>query len=99
MVLSRKDFDSLQYANYPTWVKLSSGSRLVKDGARNIHSIHVGENTNRNVLTFNSHRAAMERGAYSITTHDPVLIVIEGSGLAHTECAEPSQIRERSLVF
>lgn len=47
--LSKKELGILKYANYPTWVNLSVGTRLIADGAKNIDIIQVAENTNTNV--------------------------------------------------
>jgi hypothetical protein len=49
IALTRDDLGAVMYANYPTWVWLSGGSRLVRDGAANVDAIQVPENANENI--------------------------------------------------
>ena len=49
VALEPPDWDAVKYANYPTWVTLSGGTRIVADGARNIDSVAVAEDANRNI--------------------------------------------------
>jgi hypothetical protein len=39
----------LKYANFPTWITLSEGSRSVVDGAKNIERIQTDENASDNI--------------------------------------------------
>jgi hypothetical protein len=47
--LEAADWNNVKYANHPTWVSLSGGTRIVADGARNIDSVVVAEDANRNI--------------------------------------------------
>lgn len=51
MSLSKKELGILKYANFPTWTKLSAGTRRVADGAKNINIIQVSENANVKINT------------------------------------------------
>lgn len=42
--IDRRELKHLKYANHQAWVTLSNGTRLVRDGARNIDHIQVAEN-------------------------------------------------------
>jgi hypothetical protein len=64
------ELGKMKYANYPAWIMLSHGSRLVGDGASNLETIEAPENVNSNI------RAVAQR----IKNGDrfPELIVVEG---------------------
>ena len=38
LACTRDDIGAMKYANHPTWITLSHGSRLVRDGAANVES-------------------------------------------------------------
>src|SRR5208282_1002002 len=43
IILEQSDLPKLKYANYPSWVQLSRGTRLAIDGATNLGSDTAGE--------------------------------------------------------
>ncbi len=78
--LEPPEVGQLRYANYPTWIQLSNGSRLVADGARNVDRVQTQENTNDNIRAVAFALKAGQRYPELITaeSHDGALILIEG---------------------
>jgi hypothetical protein len=78
--LTPVDVGNLKYANFPTWTKLSGGTRLVADGARNIDRIQTAENANANIKAVAKAVAAGQRYPELITVEasDGALILVEG---------------------
>jgi hypothetical protein len=72
IALAPEEFSLLKYANEPSWVKLSGGTRLVVDGAKNIGVLKVAEDTNGNVQSVVAGIRAEKRY--------PPLIAVEGEG-------------------
>jgi len=74
------DVGNLRYANFPTWVALSNGSRLVADGAANIDRIQTAENVNASIKTVAAAVTAGQRYAelIAVEAHDGSLILVEG---------------------
>lgn len=80
VMLEPGELARLMYANHPTWVQLSGGTRLVGDGAANIGRIPTAENANVNVTDV---VAALEQGhrypaLIAITDEAGNLVLVEG---------------------
>jgi hypothetical protein len=71
ITLKPTDFDILKYAKWPAWVKLSGGTRSVLDGARNVHTIDLGDGMNNLILDVASDVRAGKKY--------PELICVDGS--------------------
>jgi hypothetical protein len=91
------DWDIVKYANYPTWVTLSGGTRIVADGARNIDSVAVAEDANRNIKAVADDLRSGKRYAELIGVDSEAgkIILVEGHTRATAyalaqlpECAE-----------
>jgi len=51
VALEEIDIPRLKYLNHQNWIDFSGGTRLVSDGAKNIHSRILPNNTNAQILT------------------------------------------------
>jgi hypothetical protein len=90
--LSIAELGECLYANHETWRQLSSGTRLVKDGAANIETIAVTEEINGENISVNKRikaiAAAIENGAEPLpliavsTRSAPPLVIAEGHSRA-----------------
>jgi hypothetical protein len=72
VVLEKEDLRRLKYLNHPDWIELSGGTRLVSEGARNIDSKKLPNNTIAHILEVAD---AVKKGG----TH-PELIAVVGEG-------------------
>jgi hypothetical protein len=83
VTLEPDDLGRLRYANYPTWVELSGGTRLVNDGARNFRGLPDEPNTHHICAIAEACRNGI-RFPELITAeaHDGSLILIEGHSRA-----------------
>lgn len=70
--LEFEELTRLKYANFSTWITLSSGSRRVVDGVKNVGSIHTNENATDNIKAV----ALKIRNGWRY----PELIVVQGDG-------------------
>jgi hypothetical protein len=82
--IDRSELERMKYANHETWMKLSAGTRLVRDGARNIDHIQVSENA---TVTINDNikdvAEALRNGQsypelIAVSGPSDVLILVEG---------------------
>src|SRR5713226_6369189 len=78
--LEPDDWNTVKYANYPTWVTLSGGTRIVVDGAENIDSLVAAEDANRNIRTVADDLRSGKRYAELIGVDGEVgkVILVEG---------------------
>lgn len=86
VALSLDELGDVKYANYPTWVALSGGTRLVRDGAGNIDHVAVDEDANEHIRAIaEAVRAGMsfpELVAVLDTREDDTPILVEGHARA-----------------
>jgi hypothetical protein len=83
VALESDDLGRLRYANYPTWIELSGGTRLVNDGARNFR----GRPDNPDTYHIYAIAQACRNGIrfpelITAEAHDSSLILIEGHSRA-----------------
>jgi hypothetical protein len=45
-----EELGSFRHLNYPTFIGRTNGSRLVRDGSKNVGSVQVGEELNKRIL-------------------------------------------------
>lgn len=98
-----EELGRFRYLNYPpTFVALSEGTRLVRDGAANVERVQVAENLNERI-------EQTESGLASGRVHEPVIavtspseptpILIEGNtrATAYVRCRPPEETVELIL--
>jgi hypothetical protein len=74
----------LKYANYPTWVDLSGGTRLVMDGAKNVERMGVNDEPRIHIEAI---QRALQGGRkfaplIAVEAQDGFLILVEGHSRA-----------------
>jgi hypothetical protein len=72
VALSRTELGEVRYLNYRTWVELSGGSRLVKDGAANVELVPVAD-VDKIILP-------IERDIREGEEHAPIILVGQRPG-------------------
>jgi hypothetical protein len=72
--IERRELERVKYAKHETWVKLSAGTRLVGDGARNIDHIQVSESP---TVTLNGNVKAVTEAIRNGESY-PELIAVAG---------------------
>jgi hypothetical protein len=81
--LTTQELGGWRYLNYvPTFVALSEGTRLVKDGAANLERVQVEEQLNERVTQTEAGLAAgaVHEPLIAVTSpHEPTPILIEGN--------------------
>ena len=73
--ITMHDLDGFLYCNYPDWVNLSGGSRLVRDGAASAGRKPLNETK--------EHIRAVEREIRRGVTYPPIVAVAEGEAAVH----------------
>ena len=79
------ELTTLMYANHPTWLCLTGGSRLIGDGAANVDTVFVAENANANIKAVATSVKLGERFPELIVvaeTEQGPFVVIEGHSRA-----------------
>jgi hypothetical protein len=72
VALTQSELGEMRYLNYMTWVELSGGSRLVKDGAANVELVPVAD-VDKIILPI---ERDISRGA----EHAPIILVSQRPG-------------------
>jgi hypothetical protein len=96
------ELGSFRHLNYPTFVELTGGSRLVRDGSKNVGSVQVGEELDERILDLSKAVSKGERHPSLIAVaSDPgaTPVILEGNKRASAYVRDAPSDEEIEIIL